>query len=239
MASAAEKNWLPVESNPDVFNGYCTKLGFPASAGLQFCDVLSVEDWALDMVQRPVKAVLMLYRIKDVQEAHREQQEALRAAAPPAPAGVWWMKQHIANACGTIGLLHAVANVSTLTGGDVELPEGSWFAKFIAASFAATPDERANALAEDAAIEAGHAEVVSQGQSAQVDDTQDHFVCFVHKAGRLWELDGRKGGPVDCGAASDDLLKDATEVVKQYMARDPEELRFTMLALAPPLPEED
>ena len=34
------------------------------------------------------------------------------------------------NACGTIGLLHAAINNSTLTGGPVELKDKSWFKNF-------------------------------------------------------------------------------------------------------------
>jgi len=32
---------------------------------VQFCDILSLDDWALDMVPSPVVAVLMLFPIKD------------------------------------------------------------------------------------------------------------------------------------------------------------------------------
>jgi ubiquitin carboxyl-terminal hydrolase L3 len=76
---------------------------------------------------------------------------------------------------------------------------------------------------------------VAGGQSAVVDTTWQHFVCFVNVRGRLYELDGRKGGPIDHGASdAASLLEAAGVVMRQYMARDPESIRFTMLALAPP-----
>ena len=54
-----------------------------------------------------------------------------------------------------------------------------------------------------------------------------------HCDGHLYELDGRKSGPVNHGPSSpDSLLEDATSVVKRFMERDPEELRFTIIALA-------
>lgn len=61
--SGANKRWFPLESNPAVMNEYVQQLGFPTSE-FSFCDVLSTEDWALEMVPKPVHAVLMLFPIK-------------------------------------------------------------------------------------------------------------------------------------------------------------------------------
>lgn len=73
-------------------------------------------------------------------------------------------------------------------------------------------------------------------ESAAVLETVDvntHFIAFVEKEGRLYELDGRKTAPINHGETSPaTLLEDAMAVMKGFMARDPEEIRFTMLALA-------
>lgn len=61
--SSAGKRWFPLESNPAVMNTYVEKMGFPTSE-YSFCDVLSTEDWALEMVPTPVVGVLMLFPIK-------------------------------------------------------------------------------------------------------------------------------------------------------------------------------
>jgi ubiquitin carboxyl-terminal hydrolase L3 len=82
--------------------------------------------------------------------------------------------------------------------------------------------------------------VVAQGQSAVVEDTWNHFVAFIEKDGCLYELDGRKEFPINHGATSSEtLLEDSAKVVRGYMDRDPEELRFTMLALAPANSDEE
>jgi len=47
------KHWFPLESNQDVMNAYIQKMGVDVSK-IQFCEVLSMEDWALDMVPKPV-----------------------------------------------------------------------------------------------------------------------------------------------------------------------------------------
>ena len=73
-------SWLPVESNPDTFNAYAAKLGLDTTAA-RFVDVMSTEAWALDLVPRPVFAVLMLFPVKAASEAHRVAEEAARVAA--------------------------------------------------------------------------------------------------------------------------------------------------------------
>ena len=58
--------------------------------------------------------------------------------------------------------------------------------------------------------------------------TWQHFVCFVQYDGALWELDGRKSEPIMHGPSSpESLLHDAVAVIKGFMSRDPDELRFT------------
>ena len=44
-------------------------------------------------------------------------------------------------------------------------------------------------------------------QAPSLDDKVDfHFIAFVEHDGRLYELDGRKSGPVDCGKIDGDFL---------------------------------
>ena len=231
-AAAAEKGtpWLPVESNPVVYNEFAAKMGWP-TAQLAWQDVLSHEDWALEMIPTPVRACAMVYEITPEQEAHRAAEEAARAAAPAPARPPFFMVQQIPNACGTIALLHACANL--VEGGDVALPADSWLATYVAAARPLGPVEREALLAADDKLAAQHAEAVQQGQSAVVDDTWQHFVCFVEREGRLWELDGRKGGPIDHGAcAKEGVLQASVAVMKQYMSRNPDSMRFT-LCVAP------
>ena len=61
-----------------------------------------------------------------------------------------------------------------------------------------------------------------------------HAISCREVDGDLYELDGRKASAINHGPSSaESLLADAVGVVKQFMARDPEELRFTVVALAP------
>jgi ubiquitin carboxyl-terminal hydrolase L3 len=59
-----------------------------------------------------------------------------------------------------------------------------------------------------------------------------HFVCFVHKAGSLYELDGRKFAAINHGASSPaTLLQDAGRVLKEYI-RTTQSNNFSLMALA-------
>lgn len=136
----------PLTASAAPWRRYLQALGFPTDA-FACTDVLATEDWALGMVPRPVVAVLFLYPIKEASEKHRaEEAERIRSQGGSLPrfaclvceksaltalhrcrsAGqtvspnVFYMKQFVGNACGTIGLLHAACNAV-----DVAKP-GEW-----------------------------------------------------------------------------------------------------------------
>ena len=60
------------------------------------------------------------------------------------------------------------------------------------------------------------------------------FICFVEREGSLYELDGRKAGPVNHGPTTPDtLLQDAAKVIRGFMERDPGNVQFNLVALGP------
>eukprot|EP01034_Spumella_vulgaris_P034999 gene34999-43157_t len=95
-------------------------------------------------------------------------------------------------------------------------------------------DEIADYLEADEEIEEVHEETAMEGQSeVPEEDVNTHFVCFSVVDGHLYQFDGRKPYPINHGASSQEtLLEDACRVVKEFMARDPDEVRFTIVALA-------
>lgn len=71
MSDNSKKHWLPLEANPEVMTDYARSLGIVPRiclaviryclglpSFLHFTDVLSVEDWALEMVPQPVLAAV-------------------------------------------------------------------------------------------------------------------------------------------------------------------------------------
>jgi len=235
MSEAPKKRWFPLESNPELMNPYVEKLGFDTSI-YSFVDVYSVESWALDMIPQPVAAVIMLYPLSEKQEEHRKDDNIVPISDATK---VWFIKQRIGNACGTIGLLHSLLNVPEGLRG-ASLDSTSWLGNFYdECPPALNPVIKAEKLESNDAIEKLHDKATSdtsnQTSRGSIDDRlTTHFIALVHVDGRLLELDGRKDGPVDHGATSETaLLKDSAAVVQKFMARDPDEMRFTILALAP------
>ncbi|KAL4094817.1 hypothetical protein PRIC1_010470 [Phytophthora ramorum] len=227
------KRWFPLESNPEVMNAYVEKMGFPTTA-FSFCDVLSTEEWALAMVPSPVVAVIMLFPIKPhTEEADKQEAKRIEKDGQIMSPNVYYMRQTVGNACGTVGILHAIGNMRHL----VRLTPGSYLDKFFNTTKTKTPEEIAQYLEEDDELEETHGSAAEAGQSEQLESVDDpintHFVCFSCVDGTLYELDGRKKRPINHGPSSPDtLLQDACQAIKKFMARDEGEMRFTILALA-------
>ncbi|KAJ7623381.1 hypothetical protein FB45DRAFT_103517 [Roridomyces roridus] len=232
--------WVPLESSPDILNAWSKKAGLAGRS--RFEDVYGLSDDLLGMVSQPVKAVILLFPISPESEARRKQEdeEILAKGQPGLDPTILWIKQTISNACGTMGLIHAIANSS------VTLSPGSALSKFIEQCEGKTPEERAKLLETTPLFADIHAQAASSGQSAVPTDldTNLHFTCFVaapssrgddraDSSMRLVELDGRRTGPIDRGESTD-LLKDAAKVVQDvYMGGSPS-LSFSLIALCEP-----
>ena len=231
--SKGKQKWFPLESNPALINDYIQKLGFDSSV-YNFVDVFSTEEWALQMIPHPVAAVVMLYPLTDKQTEYEDDPKSILKENDK----VWFIKQRIGNACGTIGLLHALLNCPEPLQAFIET--GSWLDQFrLDTPIPLDPTTKAERLEGDGKIASLHDEATSNEQNqtdrGNIDDKLlTHFVALVHVDGQLYELDGRKDGPVKHGpTTSNTLLQDACRVVRSFMERDPGELRFTILALAP------
>ncbi|XP_064030059.1 ubiquitin carboxyl-terminal hydrolase isozyme L3 [Pogoniulus pusillus] len=223
--------WLPLEANPDVTNQFLRQLGIHPD--WQFVDVYGMEPELLSMVPRPVCAVLLLFPITEKYETFRtEEEERIKAKGQDVKSSVYFMKQTINNACGTIGLIHAIANNRE----KINFETNSSLKKFLEDSLSMTPEERAKYLETYEAIRVTHESSAHEGQTEapSIDEKVDlHFIALVNVGGHLYELDGRKPFPINHGETSDDsFLEDAIEVCKKFMERDPEELRFNAIALS-------
>lgn len=222
--------WLPLESNPDVMTSYLHGLGVPRHWSV--CDVLGLDPDLLAMVPRPVLAVLLLYPLSDKAVAASLQQEKqIESEGQHVSPDVIFMKQTIGNACGTVALVHSIANnTDSLSLGDGPL------SRFIDSLRSLSVDQRAAAMCQFDELSAAHESACQQGQTeapAREIKLDTHFIAFVHSGGHLYELDGRRPFPVNHGPTSPDtLLEDAAVVVRGFMQRDPDQVNFSVLALA-------
>lgn len=104
------KIFIPLESNPEIFNPLLEKLGVTT---LEFQDVLSISDpELLAFVPRPVLGLILnffpsqKYRATVREEEFKRPVYSKRGEDEP----VFWIAQTIHNACGLYGFLHAVMN---------------------------------------------------------------------------------------------------------------------------------
>lgn len=103
-----------IENNPEVMTSLVHKLGL--SPTLAFHDVWSIDDpEMLSFVPRPANALLLVFPVSKSYETFRMQEDADKEVyeGKGADEPVIWYKQTIRNACGLIGILHAVSNGSS------------------------------------------------------------------------------------------------------------------------------
>jgi len=235
-------SWLPLESNPEVLNPFCRRLGVPENFG--FADVFGLDEELLMMVPQPCLALCLLYPSTNISKPRRQdlREKAKAASGPTRPDEVYFLQQHdaIGNACGTIATVHAATNAAR--SGAFALVEDSPLANFLARTEGLSVQERGWELGKETSLQELSDQTAAAGetQGAGTDDAQDqHFICFTHINGSLYELDGRTfddegvAFPVNHGPTTPEtFLSDAARIIREdFMARDPESVNFNVTAL--------
>lgn len=225
----ATETLIPLESNPEVMNKFLQKLGVPTQWGV--VDVMGLEPEMLSWVPRPVLAVMLLFPVSDAYEAHKKNEEDdILSKGQVLSNDIFYMKQNISNACGTIALVHSVANNTD----KIELSNGH-LKTFLDEAKPLDAVSRGKLLEKSEGIINAHKELAQEGQTntpSAEEPVNHHFITFVHSNGVLYELDGRKAFPINHGpTTADTFLEDSAKICKEFMARDPNEVRFTIVAL--------
>jgi len=254
MVPSPCKAFLPLESNPTVFNELIQLLG--VSPRLAFEDIFSLDDNPDLLLSRPALALILVFPADDVLEA-----DAL--SDRPAYAGfgseepVLWFRQTIQNACGLYAVLHAVCNGAARGYiGEPHLPfrQGvvGWnadermaetdgpLAGLLERAVPLSPADRAKVLEDSAELEGAHAAVAVKGDSAvpgsAEEEVEFHYVAFVGgQDGRVWELDGDQKGPVETGVGLGDggdvCCQGVLDIVRGYVDGAGGNVNFGLMAL--------
>lgn len=252
--------FIPLEANPELMTTLLHKLGL--SSALQIHDIFSLTDpELLSFIPRPALSLLLVFPVSATYESHRLAEDSLldeykgRGDAEP----VLWFRQTIRNACGLMGLLHAVSNgpardyigrsrasfslhLGFLT--DITFllisEKSSDLDSLISQAEPLSPPERAQFLEKSQSLASAHREAASQGDTSAPEATDDvdlHYVCFVKGSdGTFWELDGRRKGPLKRGVLeeNEDVLSQKALAVGplKFLEREGADLRFSAVALA-------
>uniref|UniRef100_A0A915F0G6 Ubiquitin carboxyl-terminal hydrolase n=1 Tax=Echinococcus canadensis TaxID=519352 RepID=A0A915F0G6_9CEST len=240
--------WIPLESNPDVMNNFIRELG--VKEPMRFVDVFGTDPDMQALVPGPILSLLLLYPLT-------ENAKKNLIGTISMDEKCFFMKQTISNACGTVAILHALANNASA----LDLNSLPWLRKFLEKAHNSTPKERAEILENEEELSQVHENCAHQGQTEAPDPSSQidlHFIAFVNSNGHLIELgksclimlnsplclflfslllflncpDGRREGPVLHGKTSPDtFLADACKVVDKFMQRDPDNVNFSLMAL--------
>ncbi|KAJ2646753.1 ubiquitinyl hydrolase 1 [Coemansia sp. RSA 1250] len=206
MADSKEKvYWVPLESSPEAMNKMIHRIGVDESVG--FSDVLGLDEELLAMTPQPAYAVVFLF---PTTEGYLEARKQEAESSKPNPH-LWYSKQSIGNACGSMAILHALGNVQS------QVSIGGSLKEFFEKTKEMSPMERTLELEQNKEIAGAHSASAAEGQTAApVADAQvdHHYAAFVCVDGRLYELDGVMPGPIDLGPSTD-LLKDAAAAIQQ------------------------
>lgn len=212
--------WLTLESNPEVMTNFLVDIGM--SAEWSVVDLIGIDEDVLGFVPQPVAAIIFLYP----PTAH----DSTEDGDPSCNESVYFMKQVIRNACGTIALIHAVGNNLD----QIELRDGSPLKNYYEAVASLSPLEKGTELGKNDEIRKSHEVYALQGQTTTPDldeNVENHFVALVERNGRLYMLNGSKSGPVDHGPSSPEtFLYDAAAVCRKFIAKE-DCHRYTALAI--------
>ncbi|KAL3954667.1 hypothetical protein ACCO45_010230 [Purpureocillium lilacinum] len=228
--------FIPLEANPQLMTSLAHRLG--VSPALALHDVYSLTDPdLLAFIPRPALALLLVFPVSAAYESHRMAEDAIADEYKGKGEGepvVWW-RQTIRNACGMMGLLHAVSNG----------PAREFIARLdprqAPPRIHPAPSPRAlRPPGAHPALAAAHKEAASAGDTPAPDARDDvdlHYVCFAKGAdGALWELDGRRKGPIRRGELDkdEDVLsaRGLSLGPLKFLEREGGDLRFSAVALA-------
>lgn len=208
------------------------KLGVPEKWMMQ--DVWSLDPDCIETLQKPILSIVLLFPCTDEYYKFRDQQfEDIKTKGQTISPNVYYMKQVVPNACGTVALIHGVANKKD----QIELTDGH-LKTFIEDSKDLDPIQKGELLEKAENIINLHKEIACGGQTeapAPECPVNYHFVAFTEVDGCIYELDGRKEFPINHGPISDPnmFLEDAIKICKGYIERQPDTVTFSVVALGP------
>lgn len=209
-----------MESNPEVMNSFLRRVGVKPNVNV--VDILGFDDELLQMVEGKVEGVLLCYPMQGQTDSTVDEEAKNR---------LYFMRQTIRNACATMALIHLLANQCN----DNDFEPDSSIKEFIRESKQMEPEVKANKFENCDVIANAHESASTQGQTeapAASESVEYHFISIIQSNNIIYEMDGRKHGPINHGPTTPEtFLKDAIQVVKKFVDINPANPNFSVQAV--------
>lgn len=206
--------WIPLESNPSIFNDYFHQIGLKEN--FIFNELFSFDYKEVQEIKLSnVYAVILNFLKTAPNDTIYNKNQFI------SDSSLFYMHQTdpLTNACGVVAGIHSIANISSSLS---PIKENSLLEQLTKEK--KSPDEYANELSTNEKWKEFHLKIASNGSSIipeKMEDVKHHYVSFVVKEGRLYELDGRLNMPykVNDNVKQEELLDKVIEVVKGRLQR--------------------
>ena len=216
-------DWCLIESDPGVFGELVHRIG---ARGVAFTELYSLD---VDEIRsnEPIYGLVFLFKWRG-----GDKSSAVEIDENP-PQDLFFASQVIHNACATQAVLSVLLNAEQ----EVELGETLQTLREFTLDFDA--ETKGMSISNSDIIRDAHNSfarpepIVLQSRPAQEDDDVFHFVAYVPRAGRVFELDGLNPGPINHGSFGDGHWLDvAVPAIQQKIASfASNEIKFNLMAV--------
>ena len=177
--------WEPLEATPEALTALTRALGVSSHT--------FVPAWDWEALEATTPLVLLYPTLPEL-ESFRQQREIIAADATQ----LYFMRQIVGGACGTVAVLHALMN--GVPGASLQnSPLVEWRETTYSLDKSAI-QERSTSILEHIKIREAHNLAAATNHPPNTPSQAGirqgrHFVTFIHQNGLLWELDGRRNAP--------------------------------------------